>query len=67
MDKVDSEPAVVAKRSKALCIILYDKGTIENKTQLRKGDTPLSTERYGKFIDFRLIIHRFQYETINSQ
>ena len=40
MDKVDSEPAVVAEGSKALCIILYDTGTIENKTQLRKGETP---------------------------
>ena len=29
--------------------------------------TPLSTEQYGQFNDFLMIIHRFQIETILSQ
>ena len=31
------------------------------------GNTLISTERYDKFIDFLLIIYRFQFETIVSQ
>ena len=32
-----------------------------------RGKTPLSMNRYDKFIEFLLIIHRFQFETIYPQ
>ena len=35
--------------------------------KLDKGETPLSTERFDKFIEFWSVIHRFQFETINWQ
>ena len=35
--------------------------------QLDKGETPLLMNRYDKFINFRSIIHRFQFETIYPQ
>ena len=35
--------------------------------ELDRGKPPLATERYGKFINFWLTIHRFQFETINPQ
>ena len=35
--------------------------------ELDRGKPPLSTERYGKFINFWSIIHRFQFEMINPE
>ena len=35
--------------------------------KLDKGETPLLTERFDKFIEFQSIIHRFQFETIYPQ